>query len=87
MTEQMVGADCSNSAEDSKERFADPESFVTRIDELLAARELAVNDKLRMADGRYLPRDYIPAFDQGGLPGLSLGVPYATEKVEPRRRL
>ncbi|MCH7471971.1 PAS domain S-box protein [bacterium] len=37
----LVGADCSNAAEESKGLFAEPERFVERIDELLRERHLA----------------------------------------------
>ena len=61
----LVGADCSESAEQSKSLFEDPESFVKGINERLKRRELVVGEELRMADGRIMERDYIPLFVDG----------------------
>lgn len=58
----LIGADCSSSAEESKHLFTDPESFVQRIDELLAIKELQTSDELHLNDGRVFDRDYIPIY-------------------------
>ena len=60
--EQLVGADCSNSANDSKHLFADPELFVERIDVILDEKRLVIGEEIEMADGSWLTRDYIPVF-------------------------
>ena len=60
--EVLVGVDCSQSAEQSKQLFANPEEFVKRIAELLANRKLSIGEELVMANGRILERDYIPIF-------------------------
>lgn len=56
----LVGADCSQSAEQSKEAFAEPEAFVRRVEVLLNEKKLCIGEELKMADGRILERDYIP---------------------------
>lgn len=61
----LVGEDCSNSAQDSKHLFKNPELFVTRIDDILKKRLLVLNEELIMSDGRILQRDYIPLFVNG----------------------
>lgn len=61
--EQLIGADCSNAAEQNKVHFKNPEAFVTRIEKVLEERKLVVSDELEMMDGRYLERDYIPIFN------------------------
>jgi PAS domain S-box-containing protein len=58
----LVGADCSDSAEQSKAMFADPEEFVRRIDEILLERREVVGEELLLADGRTFERTYIPIF-------------------------
>lgn len=63
--DMLIGADCSNSAEESKHLFRDTEEFVDRIHELLEKRETVVGEELRMANGRLLSRDYIPIFAEG----------------------
>lgn len=61
-TEQMIGADCANAAEESKVHFNQPEAFVARINEILAQKQLVIGDRLETVFGTYLERDYIPVF-------------------------
>jgi PAS domain S-box-containing protein len=63
--ENMVGMDCSLSAEQSKHLFFNPEQFVSRITEILLNQEISVDENLQMLDGRILQRDYIPIFLEG----------------------
>lgn len=60
--EQMVGADCSGSAEQSQHLFKNPKEFIARINEILKNKETVFADILEMTDGRILERDYIPIF-------------------------
>lgn len=60
---ELVGADCSKSAEQSKHLFREPEAFVEGIDRLLNQRRIVTNEKLHLNDGRVLERDYIPLVD------------------------
>lgn len=79
--EQMFGADCSNAAETSKSMFLDPEAFVSGIERLLAARTLAVNDRLDLVDGRVFERDYVPIFFQDAYRGHMWAYRDITEQV------
>lgn len=63
--QEMIGADCSNAAEDSRHLFEEPEGFVRRISETLGLREPVVGEELALADGRILEQDYIPIFVDG----------------------
>jgi PAS domain S-box-containing protein len=67
--EQMIGADCSNSAEQSKGLFKDPENFVTRVQDILKHKVLCLNEEMVMSDGRTLERDYIPIYLNGNYSG------------------
>jgi PAS domain S-box-containing protein len=60
--EALIGADCSNSAEQSKLLFKDPQAFVEGINTLIAEKQVDTGAILGMADGRVLERDYIPIF-------------------------
>lgn len=60
--DQLIGADCSNSAEESKNMFVDSKGFISRINEIVEKRELVVGDELKMVNGSILERDYIPVF-------------------------
>jgi PAS domain S-box-containing protein len=67
--EQMIGADCSNSAEQSKGLFKDSENFVTRVQDILKNKVLCLNEEMVMSDGRTLERDYIPIYLNGNYSG------------------
>jgi PAS domain S-box-containing protein len=54
--------DCSKSAEESKMNFIDPDGFVCRINEILANKEIVLNEELLLKDGRVFTRTYIPIF-------------------------
>lgn len=58
----LQGMDCSNSAEQSKGLFKDPEAFVDGIITLLDNKKLVTGEILELADDRIFQRDYIPIF-------------------------
>lgn len=63
--EDLKGADCSESAEQSKIYFKNPDAFVKRIEEILEQKETVLSDELELIDGRVLERDYIPIYNDG----------------------
>ncbi|AKL74114.1 PAS domain S-box [Actinobacteria bacterium IMCC26256] len=65
----LVGADCRESAEQSKHLFADPESFIESTVNCLQNRVEVAEFELQMADGRVLERDYVPVFVGGHYDG------------------
>lgn len=60
--EALIGADCSDSAEQSKQLFRDPDDFVAGINSLLEKKTIETGTVLEMADGRVLERDYVPIY-------------------------
>ena len=60
----LIGTDCSQSAELVKHLFLDPEGFTVRISEILSAKQLVVNEELEMVNGRIFERDYIPIISE-----------------------
>ncbi len=58
----LQGADCSNSAEESKILFKHPDQFITGINTLLQQQKLVTAEIIEFADGRIFERDYIPIF-------------------------
>ena len=56
----MIGQDCSNAAEQSKELFKKPEDFVNKLSEILQKKEKVLADELVMKNGAILERDFIP---------------------------
>jgi PAS domain S-box-containing protein len=62
MPSDMVGFDCSDSAEQTKHLFKDPEKFVADISEVLTNREKVIDSHLLLRDNKVYSRDYIPVF-------------------------
>ncbi len=60
--QDLIGEDCSNSAEDSKHLVVDSTKFINEITKIVKERKLVLSDKLEMVDGSFLERDYIPLF-------------------------
>jgi PAS domain S-box-containing protein len=61
----LVGMDCSNSIEDSKRFFKNPESYVERLNSIFKQNEPVYNEELELVDGRFFERSYIPVFRNG----------------------
>lgn len=60
--ELLIGADCSQSAEQSKPMFRDPETFIERINTILRERTIVTNEECVLVDGRVFERDYVPIY-------------------------
>ncbi|WBL26377.1 PAS domain S-box protein [Zunongwangia sp. HGR-M22] len=65
----LKGVDCSNSAEENKIYFKDPEQFVDRIEKLLQEKKIVIAEELELVDGRILERSYIPIYFDGKYKG------------------
>ena len=60
--DEMVGIDCTNSAEQSKHLFKDPDAFSDGISKILSKRAIVTNELLETVEGRFFERDYIPIY-------------------------
>lgn len=58
--ELMQGFDCSDSAEQTKSQFKNPDIFIKRLKTILREQKLVIAEEIEMADGRILERSYIP---------------------------
>lgn len=58
--DELTGRDCAAAAEDVKHVFARPEAFIDSIETHLENREPVSGEELKMADGRFVERDYVP---------------------------
>jgi PAS domain S-box-containing protein len=67
--EQLIGFDCVVAGESSKNLMKDPDGFIKRIDDILSANKIVVNDELFLLDGRVFERDYIPILNNNLLLG------------------
>lgn len=85
--ELLIGQDCSQSAEQSKGFFAYPESFVTRVGEILALQEPVREEELPLADGRVLERDYLPIFFEDNYRGHLWVYRDITERKQTQKAL
>ncbi len=85
--ESLIGTDCSNSAEESKSLFLEPDKFVSEIVDLVEKRELKKNEELHLIDGRTFERDYIPIFVQSEYKGHLWAYRDITSRKEADRQL
>ncbi len=61
--DKLVGMDCELAAETSKNLFSDPDSFINDINKSLLVRKIITDHELKMVNGTYLERDFIPIVD------------------------
>ncbi|WP_135665977.1 PAS domain S-box protein [Halorhabdus rudnickae] len=85
-TDALIGQDCTLAAENFKDYFADPEGFIDGVDERIDARDPVKNERLELADGRVLERDYVPYTLPDGEANLWL-YRDVTERTRNERRL
>lgn len=64
LPEQLIGYDCMKAARDSKTLFTNSDDFINRIDEILTEKKLVLNEELKMMDGTFLERDFVPIFSE-----------------------
>jgi signal transduction histidine kinase len=84
---EMIGWDCSQSAEQSKLLFKDPDHFIKRVSEILLARTKCIDESFEMIDGRFLERDYIPIFLDEKYEGHMWVYRDVTQKIESQNLL
>ncbi|NVN93923.1 MAG: PAS domain S-box protein [Bacteroidetes bacterium] len=85
--EALIGADCSNSADQSKYLFRNPDKFIAAIDLILANKKAVFNDELELIDGRYFERDYIPTYLNNEYNGHLWKYRDITERKQSRLKL
>lgn len=81
----IIGQDCSGLAAGAAAAFAEPEAFLRRTEELVAQRQAATGDRLRLADGRWLERDFLPVAIAGEAVGMMWHYRDVTESVRSLR--
>lgn len=67
--DDLIGVDCSRSAENSKNLFSNPDKFIERINQILFEKKKVLGDKILMNNGTVLERDFIPIFYQNKYSG------------------
>lgn len=61
----VKGLDCAVMARNAAPLFEEPEKFLSRLDDILAEKNIVRNEKLNLKDGRSLERDFVPVFSEG----------------------
>lgn len=61
--DQLVGINCSNSAEESKHLVTQPDVFVNRINEIVSERKIYLNEEILFKNGKIFERDFIPIYN------------------------
>lgn len=91
---QLFGADCSESADQTKHLFVDSDVFVKRIDELISNKKPVTNELVYLNDGKILERSFIPIITDDSYIGHFWSYDDVTERkkiesslVENERRL
>lgn len=80
--DQMVGTDCTNSAEQSKHLFKDSDSFSSGIAKILSKREVVTNELLKTVEGNFFERDYIPIYIANEYKGHLWKYTDVTQRIE-----
>lgn len=60
--EQIIGSNCREAAQISKNLMEDPEGFINRIEDILENGTIVVNEELILNNGSVFERDYIPIY-------------------------
>lgn len=58
----LIGMDCANMAQDSKNYFKEPNQFLAFIEQALSKKQELTDVELELVDGRYLAANYMPYF-------------------------
>ena len=58
--ELMKGFDCNLMADATKDFFAEPDTFLKRISEILEKKDIVIAEEISIADGRIFERSFIP---------------------------
>ncbi|MDP1801596.1 MAG: response regulator [Bacteroidota bacterium] len=83
----MVGMDYSDSAEQTKELFKKPISYIAEINKLLHFRAPVLDHVLEMVDGRFFERSYMPIYNDDVFKGTLWKYTDVTEKIKTENEL
>jgi PAS domain S-box-containing protein len=67
--DQLIDQNCSNSAEQVKNLFKEPEKFIDRINKITTAKLPVFSDVLEMVNGNILERDFMPIYFENKING------------------
>lgn len=67
--QKLIGLDCANMAQESKNYFKVPEKFIAFIDKALGLKQELVDIELALVDGRYFTASYMPYYKETAFAG------------------
>ncbi len=67
--DELTGLDCRSLVEQYKSLFRMPDTFVSRVNQILTERLPVLGEEMELADGRTFERDYIPLIIDGAFAG------------------
>jgi PAS domain S-box-containing protein len=85
--EELRGADCSRSAEETAPLFREPDKFINRISEILTERKQTHAEELELANGMVYERDFVPIHVENEFIGLLWKYSDITERKKRERSL
>ena len=85
--EKMIGIDCTDSAEQSKELFKESELFSPRIIDILQEKIAVTDELLETFDNRFLARDYVPIFINNEYRGHLWKYTDVTQRIQNQKLL
>lgn len=85
--EMMIGVDCTNSAEQSKMMFKNPDDFSTRIDKILKRKKIHADELLETTNNRFLERVYIPIYINNEYKGHLWKYTDVTQRIQSKTLL
>jgi len=85
--DELVGLDCTKSAEMAKELFEFPEQFVGRVNEIMKSGVPIYEEQLRLKSGKIYKRDYVPIFENDTPAGHLWKYNDITEKIQTQNKL
>ena len=60
--EFLIGQDCNNAAQESKDLFLEPETFVSLVNKIVVNKKTVLANELKMKNGNIYELDYTPIF-------------------------
>ncbi len=67
--EELIGVDCKSTIVKVAGLFKEPETFITRVSEIIKVKQPVLMEEIEMADGHMLERDYTPILIDNVLKG------------------
>jgi PAS domain S-box-containing protein len=85
--ESFIGVDYSNSVENSKLLFKNPDLYEERVNSIFQQKKAVYNEEIEFANGRFFERSYIPIFRDGVYKGSLRSYVDITIKKQLEQRL